>query len=135
MEQGRHPGPASEPNVTPMIDVLLVVLIVFMVASIHVFKTMDVALSQPCTGVCETGDPIVLEVLPGPRYRVNQRDVASQDLLVNLRDVYWNRPDKVIQVVGNPAARYDDIFGAMDIAKSAGVRIIGVAPKELSGAR
>jgi biopolymer transport protein TolR len=67
----------SEMNVTPMLDVLLVLLVIFLIASARMHHTMDVLLPVSCAGVCESDTvPIVLEVLPGPTFRVNQRAVA-----------------------------------------------------------
>jgi biopolymer transport protein TolR len=125
-------GLSAEPNVTPMIDVLLVVIIVFMVAMVQVYHTMDVVLPVPCAGACDGSEQVVLEVLPGPRYRVNKQPIAEEALPAELNRIYSARPDKIIHVAGDPHVRYDDIIAAMDIAKSAGVRVIGVAPKALS---
>ena len=135
MTANRGRALTAEPNVTPMIDVLLVVLIVFMVAMVRVHHTMDVQLPQVCTGLCEASDPIVLEVLPGPTYRINRSPVAPGELLARLRRIYEPRPEKIIEVAGSGAIRYADVFTAMDIAKSAGVVEIAVAPKGLMGAR
>jgi biopolymer transport protein TolR len=129
MTSGRLQGPSAEPNLTPMIDVLLVLLIVFMVAAVRVRRTIDAQLPEVCAGVCESTQQIVLEILPGPRYRINQRDVATGDLLPQLQNIYGVRPEKTIQVAGYPGTRYDDVVGAMDVAKSAGVQVIGIAPK------
>ena len=123
-------SPTCEPNVTPMLDVLLVLLIVFMSITIQVHRTIDAQLPQPCSGACEGTEQIVLEVRPGPTYRINTADVAPGDLARELRAIYDPRPDKTIHVAGYPGVRYDDVVGAMDIAKSAGVRILGLAPKE-----
>jgi biopolymer transport protein TolR len=130
MKAPRTDGPTFELNVTPMLDVLLVLLIIFMSVSIQVHRTIDVVLPVPCAGVCDGQPPIVLEVLPGPSYRVNQHAVASDQLLSYLLGIYRGRPDKIIQVAGHPAVRYDDVVHAMDIAKSAGVTAIGIAPRE-----
>jgi biopolymer transport protein TolR len=127
--------PSVEPNITPMIDVLLVLLIVFMVMVVQVHQSMDVALPVPCNGVCAGGEPIVLEVRPGPTYWINRAPVSAADLLPRLRWIYAGRPEKLIQVAGHPGVRYDDIVAAMDVAKAAGVRVIGIAPKALSGTR
>lgn len=121
--------PSAEPNVTPMIDVLLVLLIVFMMAVMQVHRTMDVQLSQPCAGNCGGTDQIVLEVRPGPTYRINQRVVASEQLARRLADIYGSRHEKIMQLAGYPGVRYDDVVAAMDVAKSAGVRVIGIAPR------
>ena len=53
---------SAEPNVTPMIDVLLVVIIVFMVAMVRVRHTIDAVLPSPCVGACEASAQVVLEV-------------------------------------------------------------------------
>lgn len=58
----------SEMNVTPMLDVLLVLLIIFMAASIRVHLTIDGELPVACGGVCAGTTSIVLEVLPGPSH-------------------------------------------------------------------
>jgi biopolymer transport protein ExbD len=126
-------GPNFELNVTPMLDVLLVLLIIFMAAVIQIHRSIDVTLPIPCGGTCNAGDaPIVLEVLPGPAYRVNQKPIPSSELLGYLRGIYNGRPDKIIQVAGQPTVRYDDIVHAIDIAKSAGVHGVGIVPKDLS---
>jgi biopolymer transport protein ExbD len=123
-------GPNFELNVTPMLDVLLVLLIIFMAVCIQVHRSIDVTLPIPCAGKCDGDTPIVLEVLPGPEYRVNQRSVPGSQLLQYLVGVYRGRPDRIIQVAGYPNVRYADVIAAMDIAKSAGVKAIGIAPKE-----
>ena len=120
----------AEPNVTPMIDVLLVLLITFMIVTAEKRKTMDASLAQPCAEACTGGKSIVLEVVPGQRYLVNQLVVRSSDLRAYLTSAYAGRPEKVIQVAGRPGVTYADVIGAMDIARSAGVRVIGIAPKE-----
>ena len=121
--------PSAEPNVTPMIDVLLVLLIVFMLAMVRVHRTMDVQLPQPCETACTAGDAIVLEVLPGLSYRLNGADVNPGELRDRLTAVYAGRPNKAILIAGARDVRYDDVMSAMDIAKSAGVTVIGIAPR------
>jgi biopolymer transport protein ExbD len=124
----------AEPNVTPMIDVLLVLIIVFMIANIRVRMTMDAVLPIDCAGACETAanTQIVLEVLPGPAYRVNGTLVgAGGNLLARIEQLYRGRPDKIIYVAGRPGVHYEDVIDAMDIAKAAGVRVIGIPPKDL----
>ena len=120
----------SEMNVTPMLDVLLVLLIIFMAASIRVHLTMDGQLPIACAGVCEGTTNIVLEVLPGPSYRINKAPVAREALREKLLSIYAARPEKIIQVAGYPGATYQDVISAMDVAKSAGVRVVGIAPKD-----
>jgi biopolymer transport protein ExbD len=112
-----------------MIDVLLVLLIVFMMVAIQVHRSIDVQLPEPCVGGCTGAPAIVLEVLPGPGYRLNQRAIAAPNLLAELTATYRGRPDKKIQVAGRVGVRYADVVNAMDVAKSAGATVIGIVPK------
>ena len=134
----RHPASSvlsSELNVTPMLDVLLVLLVIFM-ASVQARRAMDVQLPVPCVGVCRGGDtPIVLEVLPGRTYRLNSAPLSEADLPARLRAVYAGRPDKVLQVAGARNAVYQDVLSAMDVARGAGVQVIGVPSSDLSRSR
>ena len=129
MTSRTSPIPNAEPNVTPMIDVLLVLLIVFMMMAVQARRTIDVQLPEPCKGGCTAGTAIVLEVLPGPRFRLNQRPIAADHLLAELTATYRGRPDKKIQIAGYAGIRYDDVVNAMDAAKSAGATVIGIVPK------
>lgn len=123
---------SADLNVTPMLDVLLVLLVIFM-ASVQVRKAMDVQLPAPCTGACRSkGTPIVLEVLPGRAYRLNQHPIRASDLPARLRAVYDGRPEKVIQIAGHRGARYQVVVDAMDDARTAGVRVIAIPPSEIN---
>ena len=133
MPLAAHP-PAARPldaemNVTPMIDVLLVLLIVFMVATIRAHHTIDLHLPQECALACGTTEEIVLEVLPAGHFRINRSETPATDLFAQLRNIYSVRPDKSIQVAGYPGVRYQDVVAAIDVAKSAGARVVGVPPK------
>jgi biopolymer transport protein TolR len=119
----------AEPNVTPMIDVLLVLLIVFMVMVVQGRRTLDVQLPETCTGACGAGDAIVLEVLGAGDYRLNQRPVSRGALHQVLTNVYAGRPNKILSVTGRSGASYGQVMGAMDVARSAGVRVISTVPK------
>jgi len=95
-----------------------------------VHRTMDVQLPQPCERACDAaGDAIVLEVLPGPSYRLNRTDVMPGELRDRLSATYAGRPNKSILVAGARGVRYDAVMSAMDVAKSAGVTVIGISPR------
>ena len=121
--------PTSEVNVTPMLDVLLVLLIIFMAVTVQVHRSVDAVLPEECPGGCEpTGQPIVLEVLPGPAYRINRAPVSPSELATRLREIFENRPEKIIYVSGDRRSRYQEVVTAMDVAKTAGVRVLSIAP-------
>ena len=119
----------SELNVTPMLDVLLVLLVIFMAASVAVHHTVDVSLPQRCADICDGSNPITLEVLPGPTFRLNGTPIASAALAQTLRDVYDGRPEKIMYVSGQPGVSYETVVTAIDVARSNGVRVIGISPK------
>ena len=126
----RSPVAQHEMNVTPMLDVLLVLLVIFMAAAVGMHHTMDAQLPEPCAVMCPGGpEPIVLEVLPGSRFLLNKYEVRANDLAARLRAVYDGRPDKIIHVVGRTGVRYEQVIDAMDVAKSAGVRVVAIPPK------
>ena len=134
---GGSKGLENEINVTPMIDVLLVLLIIFMAALPSMRKAIDIQLPDPNPQVQPNNtnsNQIVLEVLPGGQFAVNTEKLDHERLGPRLKDIYSNRPEKIIFVKGDPAVKYADVIDAMDIARGAGVKVIGVPPKDIPGA-
>lgn len=120
----------AEPNVTPMLDVLLVLLIIFLSMVIQVHHSVDVQLPIPCTGQCGAGESIVLEVRPGPEYRVNQRPIAAGRLRDELTSIYRGRPRKILEVAGDPGVTYQQVVSAIDVAHAAGVVEVAIRPRQ-----
>jgi biopolymer transport protein TolR len=117
-------------NVTPMIDILLVLLVIFMVI-VPVTPRGERALSpRPSHGRPTTGDEVVLEVLKaaggGVDFRINQREVARQDLAAELGAIYANRAERVLYVKGDERLAFNQIADAVDIGHAAGVDRIGL---------
>jgi len=134
MASGAKKGLENDINVTPMIDVLLVLLIIFMAALPSMRKAIDVQLPDPTPSVApanQKNDQIVLEVNPNGVYLINSQAHTRADLPEALRQVYAGRPDKVLFVKGDPTVKYKDVVDAMDVARGAGVLVIGVPPKDL----
>jgi len=119
-------GMQAEPNVTPFLDVLLVLLIIFMYLSLNQQKVITAQLPDPAPVVGPNTRSIVLEVRPGATYAINTQVVAGPQLAGRLRAIYEGRPEKSLIVRAAPGVRYQDVVTAMDIAKGAGVVAIGL---------
>ena len=132
MTAGGAKGLTNDINVTPMIDVLLVLLIIFMLVVPMSRKAIDLQLPDPTEQTESTNPPpqIVLEVLPGQKYMVNKQPLTRNDLGKRLTEIYKDRPEKIIFVKGDPKIKYQDVIYAMDVARGSGVKVIGVSPKE-----
>ena len=133
MSTGSAGGLTNEINVTPMIDVLLVLLIIFMMVIPMSRKALDLQLPDPTPQPPSSEPPpaqIVLEVLPGQVYRINTQPIPKAMLTDSLTSIYKDRPEKIIFVKGDPKVKYQDVIWAMDQARGAGVKIIGTVPKE-----
>ena len=133
---GSGGGLSNEPNVTPMIDVLLVLLIIFMAVLPSMRKAIDIQLPDPNPSVQPANansNQIVLEVGPGGKYAINSEQVTRDRLPTRLKEIYDPRPEKIIFVKGVPGVKYADIIDAMDVARGSGVKVIGIPPKDTPG--
>ena len=134
MAAGKTGALTNDINVTPMIDVLLVLLIIFMMVIPMSRKALDLQLPDP-TPQPESNSPppsqIVLEVLPGETFKINSQPVTKAELGKRLKEIYDPRPDKIIFVKGDPKVKYSDVITAMDVARGAGVKVIATTPKDV----
>ena len=128
MRAVRHtPVLENEINVTPMIDVLLVLLIIFMAAIPSMRKSIDVQVpDRTTTSLTEGARSIVLEIDAQGAYSINQSFVPPGELSVRLREIYDARPDKVLFVKGDGKLKYAQVVEAMDAARGAGVEVLGL---------
>ena len=133
---GAASGLQNEPNVTPMIDVLLVLLIIFMMVIPMSRRAIDLQLPDPNPAPAQPNanpDQIVLEVLKNEQFAINKAAVSKDQLLNELKRIYDGRPDKILFLKGDPTIKYQEVIWAMDQARGAGVLVIGAAPKDKEG--
>src|SRR5215468_4640695 len=91
-------GMQAEPNVTPFLDVLLVLLIIFMYLSLTQQKVITAQLPEPTPVPGPNAPSIVLEVRPNETYAINTQTVARSQLAGRLRAIYDRRPEKTLIV-------------------------------------
>ena len=129
---GKKGGAMNEINMTPMIDVLLVLLIIFMVVQQGLQRGIAVQvppIEQQEAEVAQNVDQIVLEIREGGEFFLNQQPIPAASLEERLREVFAPRPRKVIFVKGAENLNYGQVIRAVDATRAAGVEVVGLVPR------
>lgn len=124
-------GPVSDPNIVPLIDVLLVLIIIFMVITPTIPVGLPTLVPQP-PPKSQTRSPepdtIVVQVLQGGKLLINQEPSDWNDLGARLSDIFKKRADKVAFVKGAQEVPFAQVARAIDILRASGVNHIGFLP-------
>jgi biopolymer transport protein TolR len=144
MSMGGGGASAPQMNVTPLIDVLLVLIIIFMlIVTQSKEKGLKAQIPQPPANTESAPQPVrtiviqVGEAKSGdvPVLRINQQEVSWPDLKVQLQDIFKQRAEKVAFVQGDDGVDFEYVADVIDTARDAGVERVGLLPKAMAAAR
>jgi biopolymer transport protein TolR len=125
---GAKGGVKSDINVTPLVDVMLVLLIIMMIIAPMLQKGVDVRLPTASNSVDkpETQEQTVVHVTADGRFYVNAVPVSEQDLTTRVTDILETKKERIVLIKADEDAQYGKIMDAMDQLRAAGVEDMGL---------
>ena len=130
-------GAMKDPNVTPIIDVMLVLLIIFMVVTPLTQAGHDVELPESADNLQQKSEPdpnqLVLDIDAAGQVTINKQPVSWDELPLRIRDIFETRADKTIFLRAAPTLKYGEVVAVLDVARGNGVVRVGIVPPDPFG--
>ncbi|MGB7846016.1 MAG: biopolymer transporter ExbD [Candidatus Acidiferrum sp.] len=135
MEVGSSTGAMSTPNIVPLIDILLVLIIIFMVITPLTPKGLDTLVPQPSPNQQQNVElenkTVVVQVMMNGKLKINNEDTTWEGLEPRMEQVFKDRAEKVAFVKGDNDVLFMDVARAIDLMKEAGIDRVGLITAKL----
>lgn len=135
MDVGTSSGAMSSPNVVPLIDILLVLIIIFMVITPLTPKGLDALVPQPSPNQKQDTElenkTVVVQVMQGDRLKINNEDTTWDGLEPRMEAIFKDRAEKVAFVKGDNEVLFMQVARAIDLMKEAGIDKVGLITAKL----
>jgi biopolymer transport protein ExbD len=135
MDVGNSSGAMATPNIVPLIDILLVLIIIFMVITPLTPKGMDTLVPQPSPNQQQNQElenkTVVVQVLKGDKLKINNEDATWDSLGPRIEQVFKDRAEKVAFVKGDNDVEFRQVARAIDVMRGAGIDKVGLITAKL----
>ena len=135
MDVGNSSGAMATPNIVPLIDILLVLIIIFMVITPLTPKGMDTLVPQPSPNQQQNQElenkTVVVQVLKGDKLKINNEDANWDTLGPRIEQVFKDRAEKVAFVKGDNDVEFRQVARAIDVMRGAGIDKVGLITAKL----
>jgi len=135
MARQGNPDPIATPNVVPMVDVMLVLLIIFMVITPMLSKGISVDMVRTRNPIAMQGadkdDAIVVAVTREGRTFLGNTQLKAEELPSKVKDLLANRLDKMCYIKSDARARYEKVVEVVDNLRAAGVDQLGLLTEQI----
>ncbi|MFI5213028.1 MAG: ExbD/TolR family protein [Gemmatimonadales bacterium] len=129
MAVGSGQAVKSDINITPFIDVLLVLLVIFMITQPMLRKVLEIQVpKEEQSQSSATSTNIVIEIKDDGSLAINTQPVEKAALLAKFHEIYDNRAEKLLFIKVANVRPYKDVIDVIDVARGAGVKVFGLAP-------